>query len=84
MGLLRFDGVRFTVYTMEHEPRRVHGFYGEVEVIVDLRPDGTVSLVNRTNAIRTSSATKDEVKHVLAVAAAHFQELARLWEARHG
>ncbi len=84
MELLRFEGVRFAAYTMEHEPRRVHGFYGEIEVIVNLRPDGSVSLVNRTDAIRPSSATKDEIKHVLAMAAEHFEELVELWGKRHG
>jgi len=84
MGSIRFDGVRFVVYSMDHEPRHVHGFYAEVEVIVDLRLDGGVSLANRTDAIRPSNASKSDVRHVLAVAAAHFNELASLWEKHHG
>jgi hypothetical protein len=52
MGSIRFDGVRFVVYSMDHEPRHVHGFYTEVEVIVDLRLDGRVSLGNRTDAAK--------------------------------
>jgi len=58
MGSIRFDGVRFVVYTMDHEPRHVHGFYAEVEVIVDLRADGKISLADRTDAIRPSNASK--------------------------
>jgi hypothetical protein len=57
MASIRFNGVRFTAYTMDYEPRHVHGFYADVEVIVDLRPDGRVSLANRTDAIRPSNGS---------------------------
>jgi hypothetical protein len=62
----------------------VHGFYADIEVIVDLRPDGKVSLANRTDAIRPSNASKSDVRHVLTVAAGHFDELVILWEKHHG
>jgi hypothetical protein len=52
MVSIRFEGIRFVAYTMDHEPRQVHGFYAEIEAIVDLRLDGTVSLATRTDAIR--------------------------------
>jgi hypothetical protein len=84
MGSLRFDGVRFTAYTMDHAPRHVHGFYAEIEVIVDLRQDGTVALAKRTDTIRPSNGSKADVRHVLMVAARHFDELALLWEKHHG
>jgi hypothetical protein len=84
MGSLRFDGVRFVAYTMDHEPRHVHGFYVEAEVIVDLRADGKVGLAERKDAIRPSNASKSDIRHVLNVAAAHFDELAALWEKHHG
>ncbi|MGB8260704.1 MAG: DUF4160 domain-containing protein [Terracidiphilus sp.] len=83
MGSLRFDGVRFVAYPMDHEPRHVHGFYAEAEVIVDLRTDGSVSLARRTDAIRPGSAKKADVRYVLATAAAHFEQLVALWEAQH-
>jgi hypothetical protein len=69
---------------MDHEPRHVHGFYAEVEVIVDLRLDGKVSLANRTDAVRPGNGTKSHVHHVLALAAGHFDELVNLWEKHHG
>jgi hypothetical protein len=69
---------------MDHGPRHVHGFYADVEVIVDLRPDGKVSLANSTDAIRASNGSKSDVRHVLLVAARHFDELAFLWEKHHG
>ena len=47
MGSIRFRGVQFTAYTMDHEPRHVHGFYADIEAIVDLRSDGAVSLADR-------------------------------------
>lgn len=84
MGSIRFAGVRFVAYTMDHEPRHVHGFYAEVEVIVDLRLDSNVSLASRGDAIRPGNASKSDVRHVLATAAAHFDELVFLWEKHHG
>lgn len=84
MGSLRFDGVRFTAYTMDHAPRHVHGFYAEIEVIVDLRRDGMVSLASRTDAIRPSNGSIADVRHVLTVAAKHFDKLVSLWEKHHG
>jgi hypothetical protein len=84
MGSLRFDGVRFTAYTMDHAPRHVHGFYAEIEVIVDLRQDGTVALANRSYVIRPGNGSKSDTRHVLAVAARHFDELVSLWEKHHG
>ena len=84
MGALRFDGIRFTVYTMDHAPRHVHGFYAELEVIVDLRPDGSVSLAHRKDAVRPGNGSVADVRHVLTVAARHFEKLAALWEKHHG
>ncbi|HWG19889.1 MAG TPA: hypothetical protein VG225_05100 [Terracidiphilus sp.] len=83
MGSTRFEGVRFTAYTIDHEPRHVDGFYAEVEVIVDLRLDGTVSLANRSDAIRPSNGSKSDARHVLVTAAKHFDELVSLWEKHH-
>jgi hypothetical protein len=50
---------------MDHVPRHVHGFYADIEVIVDLRPDGAVSLAMRTDAIRPSNGSKSDVRHIL-------------------
>jgi hypothetical protein len=69
---------------MDHEPRHVHGFYAEIEAIVDLRRDGTVALANRSDAVRPSNGSKADVRHVLTVAARHFDELVSLWEKHHG
>jgi hypothetical protein len=84
MGSIRFSGVRFAAYTMDHEPRHVHGFYADVEVIVDLRLDGNVSLANRTDAIKPSNGSKSDVRHVLTVAAGRFDDLVFLWGKHHG
>ena len=84
MGSLRFDGIRFTAYTMDHAPRHVHGFYAELEVIVDLRPDGSVSLARRKDAVRPGNGSVADVRHVLNVAARHFEKLGSLWEKHHG
>ena len=84
MGSLRFDGVRFVAYAMDHEPRHIHRFYAEIEAIFDLRPDGYVALAGRTDAIRPGNAKKSDVRHILAVAAAYFDTLVSLWEKHHG
>lgn len=84
MGSLRVNGVRFTAYTMDHQPRHVHGFYAEIEVIVDLRADGNVSLASRTDAIRPGNGSKADVRHILTVAARNFDKLVTLWEKHHG
>jgi hypothetical protein len=84
MGSVRLSGVRFTAYTMDHEPRHVHGFYADIEAIIDLRLDGAVSLADRTDAIRPSNGSKSDVRHILAIAAQHFQQLVALWEKHHG
>jgi hypothetical protein len=84
MGSIRFNGVRFAAYSMDHEPRHVHGFYADVEVIVDLRADGNVSLANRTDAVRPGSGSKSDVRHILTIAAKHFDDLVLLWEKQHG
>ena len=84
MASIRFHGIRFTAFTMDHEPRHVHGFYADVEVIVDLRPDGKVALAGRTDAVRPTNGSKSDIRHVLTVAAKHFNELVSLWEKHHG
>jgi hypothetical protein len=62
----------------------VHGFYADVEVIVDLRADGKLSLANRADAIRPGNGSKADARHILTVAAKHFDELVTLWEKHHG
>ena len=84
MGSLRFDGILFVAYSNDHSPRHVHGFAGETEAIVDLRMDGWVALANRSDAIRPANAKRSDVKRILRVAAAHYEELAALWEEIHG
>jgi hypothetical protein len=42
MGSIRLEGVRFTAYSNDHDPMHVHGLYAEVELIVELRRDGTI------------------------------------------
>jgi hypothetical protein len=72
--------IRFEAFSNDHEPRHVHGSYAEVAVIVELRLDRTVLLANRKDAVRPRHASRSDVKHVLLVAAKHFDELVALWE----
>jgi hypothetical protein len=77
---LRFGGVRFVAYSNDHPPRHVHGFSGETEAIIDLRPDGNVVLAKRGDAIRPANAKRD-VEKILRAATENFEELTALWEA---
>ena len=58
MASLRYDGVLFVAYPQDHEPRHVHGFFEEAEVIVDLGDDRTVKLAERQDAIRPPNAKR--------------------------
>lgn len=80
MGSIRFEGVRFEAYSNDHDPMDVHGFYAEVEVILELRRDRTVLLARRKDAVRPHNGSRSDVRHVLAVAAKHFDELVALLE----
>jgi hypothetical protein len=84
MSSIRLNGVRFTAYSMDHEPRHIHGFYAGIEVIVDLRRDGKVSLAGRGDAIRPGNGSVSAVRRVLTTAARNFDLLVELWEKQHG
>jgi hypothetical protein len=84
MVSLRFGGVRFVIYSNDHPPRHVHGFYGDTEAIVDLRADRTVALAKRRDAVRPPNTKRADVKKILNAAAERFDDLAALWESVHG
>jgi len=84
MGSLRFDGVRFSVYSDDHLPRHVHGSYAGVVVVVELFEDGTVGLSKRRKNILPATAKKNAVKKILLVAERQVTQLAELWEGIHG
>jgi hypothetical protein len=83
MPSLRSGNARFVAYPQDHEPRHIHGFLGETEVVVDLKEDGTVELANRKDSIRPGNAKKSDVRGILTKAAEHFEELVTLWEEMH-
>jgi Domain of unknown function (DUF4160) len=80
MGSIKFEGVRFAAYSNDHDPMHVHGFYAEVEVIVELRRDGLVLLADRKDAVRPRNGSRADVRHVLALASKYFDELIALLE----
>ena len=84
MASIRFDGVRFVVYSNDHPPRHVHGFLGETEVIIDLRTDGNVGLAERGDAVRPANAKRSDVRRILRTAAQYFVFLTAFWEKVHG
>jgi len=80
---IRLGNVLFRVYPQDHEPRHVHGFAGESEVIVDLGIDGNVALAKRPDCIRPRNAKRGDVIKILRSAAVCFDELVSLWEKMH-
>lgn len=84
MGSLRFAGIRFSAYPLDHDPVHVHANYAGVTVIVDLPADGVAVLALRKDAIDPSNAKKGDVRKVLQCATKHWMELTELWEKAHG
>ena len=85
MGSLRFEGVRFVVWSRDHPPPHVHGSYAEVEIFVDLLVEHqSVRLSHRKDAKRPANASQADVKHILDTAAEHFGTLITLWRDAHG
>lgn len=83
MASLRFGNVLFIAYPQDHEPRHIHGFTGETEVIVGLRVDGYVALADRHDCLRPANARRSDVRRILRITAKHFDELVSLWEKMH-
>jgi hypothetical protein len=84
VGSKTFDGVWFAAYSHDHPPPHVHGQYADVQVIVDLLPDGSIQESDRRDAILPSNAKRSDVRHILEVASANGGELLALWRATHG
>lgn len=84
MGTIRIDAVWFQAYPKDHLPRHVHGFYAEIEVLIDLRADGTVTLADRKDNVRPRNARRSDVKKILTIASENFNRLVTLWEKHHG
>ena len=62
----------------------MHGFYAETEAIVELRVIAReIALAARSDAVRPGNASRSDVRHILSVAAAHFDELIQLWREAH-
>jgi Domain of unknown function (DUF4160) len=81
---LTFDSCRFTVHSNDHEPRHVHGFLSETEIVIELGIDGSVMLSNRKDAVRPANAKRADIRKLLTKAAEQFDELIELWERVHG
>jgi hypothetical protein len=80
---VRAGGVLLKVYLQDHGPRiHVHGFYDEIEVIIDLRPDRTVGESRRRDAIKGHAKLSD-VRKILNAAAEKFDELVAKWKEVH-
>ncbi len=83
MSSLQIEGARFVAYPQDHEPRHLHCFIGDTEVIVDLLEDDSVALADRPDAIRPANAKRSDVRKALAIASENFETLVALWEGMH-
>jgi hypothetical protein len=83
VGSYLFDGVTFRVYPEDHAPPHLHARYQGVAAILELGQDRTVRLANRWDAIQPGDAKRNQVRHILKVANAHFDELLELWKEAH-
>ena len=83
MGSKTFDGVWFVAYSNDHLPPHVHGFYAEVEVLVEL-VNGTIRLAQRPRSVRPPKAKRSDVNHILRTATKHTAELMELWRITNG
>lgn len=85
MGSLRFGSIKFVAYTNDHQPRHVHAFLGkEIEVIVDLRTDGSVAVADRRNAFWPKDLRVAQIRTILECAAENFDDLVLLWKGARG
>ena len=85
MGSKTYDGVRFTVYPLDHPPPHVHGFYAEVEVILELDFEKrSIRLARRRNRIKPPNAKRADVNYIRNAAWKYRQELFDLWEVARG
>ena len=83
MGSYHFDGVTFRVYPEDHDPPHVHGRYQGIVAILELGRDGHARLADRDDSIRPGDAKRNQVRHILNVANAHFGDLIELWREAH-
>jgi hypothetical protein len=82
MGSRTFEGVRFQVYSRDHLPPHVHGFYAATLAVVELADSENVGL--RPNSVKPPNAKKSDVNRIVDAAVEHYPELISLWESIHG
>lgn len=84
MGSLRFNGVRFSMYSEDHLPPHVHAVYGGLQVIVELLAGGDVRLARRKDAVQPGNGSRADVSYVLRLADLHWDALLSMWTSIHG
>lgn len=61
----------------------MHALYQGIEVIFSLNVDESVTLADRKDAVQPGKAKRNQVRHVLDLAAENFELLATAWEEMH-
>jgi len=81
VGSRTYDGVRFTVWSNDHDPIHLHGFYAGVEVVLDLHPkDRRVAVAKRKRNPNPIDAKRSDAAHILKTAERNFDILLQLAE----
>jgi Domain of unknown function (DUF4160) len=80
MGSLRFDGVRFRIYSDDHPPAHVHAYRAEMSAVIDLLPGGGVALSSRAQPYWPPNAKIGDLRKVLRVAKKHEAKLRNEWQ----
>jgi hypothetical protein len=83
VGSKTFDGVWFEAYSRDHPPPHVHGFYADVEVLVEL-VNGKTRLAKRSEPIIPRNAKRSDVNRILRTATKYADELVELWRVARG
>jgi hypothetical protein len=84
VGTKSFEGVRFAVYSHDHEPPHVHATTPDVIMIFDLLGNGKIRLSRREDAITPGNAKRNVKAKIRRVAKENADELMALWEKTHG
>jgi hypothetical protein len=80
VGTIQARGVRFRIYPKDHLPVHAHGKIGSGEVIVEVRPDGTVGLSSAHKKPVRGNIKDAEIVTVLEQANEFAAEIHRVWK----
>jgi hypothetical protein len=82
VGSLSFDGVRFQIYSDDHEPRHAHAWCSSTMVVVEFSNPEDIHI--RRASLQPPNAKRRDIRRILDTAEEHLPELMQMWETTHG